>query len=66
MWRDIAIANKAALLKSIDLFSEHLNRMRSAVQDENAGELLNTFNRAKRARDEFATLLAQRSGRKTP
>ena len=66
MWRDIAIANKAALLKSIDLFSEHLNRMRSAVQDENAGELLNTFNRAKRARDEFATLLAQRSDRKTP
>jgi prephenate dehydrogenase len=66
MWRDIAIANKSALLDSIDLFSEHLARMRGAVQAENADELLNTFNRAKRARDEFAALLAQRSGRKTP
>jgi cyclohexadieny/prephenate dehydrogenase len=66
MWRDIAIANKSALLESIDLFSEHLTRMRGAVQDANADELLNTFNRAKRARDEFAALLAQRSGRKTP
>ncbi len=66
MWRDIAIANKNALLESIDLFSDHLARIRGAVQDENADELLNTFNRAKQARDEFAALLAQRSGRKTP
>jgi len=66
MWRDIAIANKTALLEAIDLFSEHLNRMRTAVHDANADELLNTFTRAKRARDEFAALLAQRSGRKTP
>lgn len=66
MWRDIAIANKTALLESIDLFSGHLARMRDAVQDANADELLNTFNRAKRARDEFAALLAQRSGRTTP
>lgn len=66
MWRDIAIANKSALLESIDLFSKHLNRMRTAVQDANSDELLNTFNRAKRARDEFAALLSQRSGRKIP
>ena len=64
MWRDIALANKSALLESIDLFSEHLQRLRTAVQDENAGELLDTFNRAKRARDEFAALLAERSGTK--
>ena len=60
MWRDIALANKSALLDSIDLFSEHLQRLRAAVQNENAGELLDSFNRAKRARDEFAELLAQR------
>lgn len=66
MWRDIAIANKTALLESIDVFSEHLNRMRTAVQDANADELLNTFTRAKRARDEFAASLAGRSGRKIP
>lgn len=61
MWRDIAIANKTALLESIDVFSAHLARLRGAVQDENAEELLHTFSRAKRARDEFAALLAQRS-----
>jgi prephenate dehydrogenase len=66
MWRDIAIANKSALLNSIDLFSGHLARLRSAVQDENADELYNTFERAKQARDTFAALLAQRLQSKTP
>ncbi len=65
MWRDIALANKAALLESIDVFTEHLSRLRGAVQDEDADALFNTFDRAKRARDEFAALLAQRSGLKT-
>lgn len=65
MWRDIAIANKPALLKSIDLFTEHLARLRSAVEGENAEELFDTFARAKQARDEFAVLFAQRDGRKT-
>ncbi|MEZ5501178.1 MAG: prephenate dehydrogenase/arogenate dehydrogenase family protein [Halioglobus sp.] len=66
MWRDIAIANKAALLESIDIFSEHLARLRAAVRDENGAELLATFTRAKRARDEFAALLAQRREPHTP
>ena len=66
MWRDIAIANKAALLDSIDSFSEHLARLRDAVQEENAEQLFDTFSRAKRARDEFATILAARSQQKTP
>ncbi|MEZ5571373.1 MAG: prephenate dehydrogenase/arogenate dehydrogenase family protein [Halioglobus sp.] len=65
MWRDIAIANKTALLSAIDLFSEHLHTMRSAVEGENADELLRTFNRAKSARDEFAALLAARNEPKT-
>lgn len=66
MWRDIALANKSALLDAIDLFSEHLAQLRGAVQTENADELINTFTRAKQARDEFAALLAQRSEPKTP
>ena len=66
MWRDIALANKSALLEAIDLFSEHMGRLRSAVQAENADELMNTFSRAKRARDEFAAILAQRSESKSP
>jgi cyclohexadieny/prephenate dehydrogenase len=66
MWRDIALANKSALLNAIDLFSEHLAQLRAAVQAGNADQLMNTFSRAKRARDEFAALLAERSGSKTP
>ena len=60
MWRDIAIANQSALLDAIDLFGSHLERMRKAVSDQNADELLATFNRAKRARDEFSARLARR------
>ncbi|MEE4146451.1 MAG: prephenate dehydrogenase/arogenate dehydrogenase family protein [Halieaceae bacterium] len=60
MWRDIAIANKAALLESIDLFSEHLGRLRRAVQDGDGEQLFGTFSRAKLARDEFAAILAGR------
>jgi cyclohexadieny/prephenate dehydrogenase len=66
MWRDIAIANKAALLTAIDMFSEHLGQLRNAVRDENGDALLNTFSRAKRARDEFTARLARRSESKTP
>jgi len=60
MWRDIAIANKSALLDSIDLFSDHLAQLRQAVQDEDGAQLFNTFTRAKQARDEFAAILAGR------
>lgn len=60
MWRDIAIANRDALLQSIDLFSEHLGRLRQAVVDEDAERMQETFTRAKAARDEFSAILAER------
>lgn len=66
MWRDIAIANQTALLESIDLFSDHLNRLRGAVQDQNAQELFEIFTRAKQARDAFAAILAERTEPKEP
>ena len=58
MWRDIAIANRAALLDAIDLFSEHLGRLRQAVADQDAGSMQETFARAKAARDAFSAILA--------
>lgn len=61
MWRDISIANRSALLDAIDNFSGHLAVLRSAVADQDAEQLLDIFTRAKRARDDFATLLAQRN-----
>ena len=63
MWRDIAIANREALLAAIDNFSAHLGELREAVAEENAAELEATFGRAKSARDQFAALLAERSAR---
>ena len=60
MWRDIAIANKGALLDSIDLFSEHLASLRAAVEAEDSDGMHETFTRAKEARDAFAVILAER------
>lgn len=65
MWRDIALANRGALLRSIDRFAEHLEHLRNAIDVGNGEELLQTFNSAKTARDRFATLLAERGGTKT-
>ncbi|TDG13516.1 prephenate dehydrogenase/arogenate dehydrogenase family protein [Seongchinamella unica] len=60
MWRDIAIANRSALLDAIDLFSEHLGQLREAVAAEDSEGMHATFTRAKAARDDFAAILAQR------
>jgi len=61
MWRDIAIANKSALLRAMDQFTDHLAQLRHAVATEDAQGMHDTFARAKTARDEFAAVLAQRS-----
>ncbi len=63
MWRDIAIANKSALLDAIDMFSAHLAGLRQAVANEESEQLYTTFTRAKTARDEFAAILAGRGKR---
>lgn len=60
MWRDIAIANKPALLDAIDLFSDHLGKLREAIAGEDGEGMHETFTRAKAARDEFAQILAAR------
>ena len=61
MWRDIALANSEALLKSIDLFSEHLAQMRAAIASGDSEKLFATFTRAKQARDQFGEVLRQRA-----
>ncbi len=65
MWRDIAIANGPALLNAIDLFSEHLGRLRQAIVEGDARSLFETFTRAKQARDDFAAILAERGRRQS-
>ncbi|MEM9256098.1 MAG: prephenate dehydrogenase/arogenate dehydrogenase family protein [Pseudomonadota bacterium] len=61
MWRDIALANREALLDAIDDFSVHLNTLRTAVAEQDAQALQAVFERAKKARDDFAALLEQRA-----
>jgi cyclohexadieny/prephenate dehydrogenase len=60
MWKDIALANKTALLAAIDLFSVQLATLREDVANGSGDRLLETFTRAKAARDEFAAVGAVR------
>ena len=47
MWRDIMLANRQAVLNSIDLFSQNLSRLREMIDQENSTELTGVFTRAK-------------------
>ena len=60
MWKDIAVANKAALIDSIDIFEAHLRTLRGAIAAEDSDALMATFTRAKDSRDRFTALLAAR------
>jgi prephenate dehydrogenase len=60
MWKDIALANREALLASLDEFNAHLLTLRAAIDTADAEALLATFTRAKTARDDFASSTAER------
>jgi len=60
MWRDIALANREALLASLDEFSGHLDTLRAAIDSGDSEKLESTFRTAKTARDGFARELARR------
>jgi 3-phosphoshikimate 1-carboxyvinyltransferase len=60
MWRDIALANREALLAALDDFGSHLACLRRAIEDGDGAALENTFRAAKEARDAFARDLARR------
>jgi cyclohexadieny/prephenate dehydrogenase len=54
MWRDIALANREALLGALDGFSSHVESLRAAVAAGDGAALHDTFTRAKAVRDAFA------------
>lgn len=60
MWRDIMLANKKAVLESIDLFTGNLAHLRSTIEREDSEGLTEVFSRAKTARDQFTHLLDER------
>lgn len=60
MWRDVALANRGALLEAIDDFAQHLITLRAAIDAGDGDALLQTFTAAKTARDGFSALQATR------
>ncbi|EED33764.1 prephenate dehydrogenase [gamma proteobacterium NOR5-3] len=60
MWRDIALANRDALLAAMDDFCVRLDALRSSIADRDGAALERTFRSAKTVRDEFARDLALR------
>jgi len=54
MWKDIMLANDKAVIESIDLFTDNMQRLKSAIQNGDSEALLQVFKRAKSARDEFS------------
>ena len=61
MWRDIMLANDKAVIKAIDLFTDNLLRLRSAIEQHDEKAMLGVFTRAKAARDHFSNMLARKA-----
>lgn len=61
MWRDIFIANKDATLAVLDKFSSDLATLKQAIAAENGDYMIDVFQRARTARNQFARILSQRA-----
>ena len=61
MWRDIFIANRDAVLASLDDFEAGVARLRRAIEAGDGDAMLATFDRASHARHYFDSLLNQTS-----
>lgn len=61
MWRDVFLANREAVLRSLDNFTQDLSRLRTAVEEGDANNLLGVFSRARAAREHFSKILARRA-----
>ena len=53
MWRDICMSNREALLASVLQFEQHLAGLRQALTEGDEAALLDCFQHAKAARDDF-------------
>ena len=59
MWRDIALANRTAVLQVLDRLTADFARLRSAIDNNDGAYLLDLFTRAQSARQHFSQLLEQ-------
>ena len=61
MWHDIMCSNSDAIIRSLDMFTAQLTRLRAAVEEKNSEQILQTFQSAKASRDKFAQLISHRT-----
>nr|WP_276584017.1 bifunctional prephenate dehydrogenase/3-phosphoshikimate 1-carboxyvinyltransferase [Pseudomonas sp. RIT-PI-AD] len=61
MWHDIFLANREAVLQTLDAFRDDLDALRAAVDAGDGHQLLGVFTRARMAREHFSKILARRA-----
>ncbi len=61
MWHDIFLANREAVLRTLDGFRSDLDALRDAVDAGDGHQLLGVFTRARVAREHFSKILARRA-----
>ncbi|MDO7926529.1 bifunctional prephenate dehydrogenase/3-phosphoshikimate 1-carboxyvinyltransferase [Pseudomonas sp. KFB-139] len=61
MWHDIFLANREAVLRTLDTFRSDLDALRDAVDTGDGHQLLGVFTRARVAREHFGKILARRA-----
>ncbi|RMQ98171.1 3-phosphoshikimate 1-carboxyvinyltransferase [Pseudomonas savastanoi pv. glycinea] len=61
MWHDIFLANRDAVLRTLDTFRTDLDALRDAMVAGDGHQLLGVFTRARMAREHFGKILAQRA-----
>ena len=61
MWRDISLANSDAILTVIDLFTDNLALLRTAIENHDSDNIMSCFERAKHARDNFSRMLEKQN-----
>ncbi|ORL63444.1 bifunctional prephenate dehydrogenase/3-phosphoshikimate 1-carboxyvinyltransferase [Pseudomonas putida] len=61
MWHDIFLANRDAVLRTLDTYRSDLDALRDAIAEGDGHQLLGVFTRARAAREHFSKILARRA-----
>ena len=61
MWHDIFLANREAVLRTLDTFRSDLDALREAVNAGDGAQLMGVFTQARMAREHFGEILARRA-----
>ena len=54
MWHDVCVNNGESILEMLDLFMADLGKLKQAIVDNDSDYILQVFERAKQARDQFS------------